>query len=62
MVKKQEVYWFRHDGNARRDQKILEMRLVYGAEGIGGLQTAVQAKLSMSCIRLSGGINGERMG
>jgi len=35
MAKKQEVYWFKHDGNARRDQKILEMRLVYGAEGYG---------------------------
>jgi len=32
---KQEVYWFHHDGNARRDIKILTMRLVYGAEGYG---------------------------
>lgn len=35
MVKKQEVYWFKHDGNAHRDQKILEMRSVYGSEGYG---------------------------
>jgi hypothetical protein len=32
---KQEVYWFHHDGNAHRDIKILEMRLVYGSEGYG---------------------------
>lgn len=32
---KQEVYWFHHDGNARRDIKILEMRAEYGAEGYG---------------------------
>lgn len=30
-----ETYWFKHDFNARRDQKILEMRSVYGAEGYG---------------------------
>ena len=32
---KQEVYWFKHDGNARRDIKIIEMMSVYGAEGYG---------------------------
>lgn len=32
---KQDVYWFRHDGNAHRDVKILEMRLIYGSEGYG---------------------------
>ena len=32
---RKDVYWFKHDGNARRDQKILEMRSVYGAEGYG---------------------------
>jgi len=32
---KQDVYWFKHDGNARRDIKILEMRAEYGAEGYG---------------------------
>lgn len=32
---KQEVYWFKHDGNARRDIKILEMRADWGAEGYG---------------------------
>jgi hypothetical protein len=30
-----DVYWFKHDANARRDQKIMTMRLVYGAEGYG---------------------------
>ncbi len=30
-----ETYWFKHDFNARRDQKILTMRSVYGAEGYG---------------------------
>jgi len=34
-MKSADVYWFRHDSNARRDQKILELRLVYGAEGYG---------------------------
>jgi len=32
---KKDVYWFAHDANARRDQKITMMRLVYGAEGYG---------------------------
>lgn len=32
---KQEVYWFKHDGNAHRDIKILEMRSAYGCEGYG---------------------------
>jgi hypothetical protein len=32
---KQEVYWFKHDGNAHRDIKIIEMMGVYGAEGYG---------------------------
>lgn len=32
---KPDVYWFKHDANARRDQKILMMRSVYGAEGYG---------------------------
>lgn len=32
---KQEAKWFKHDQFARRDQKILEMRMVYGAEGYG---------------------------
>jgi hypothetical protein len=32
---KKDVYWFSHDANARRDQKITMMRLVYGAEGYG---------------------------
>ncbi len=32
---KKDVYWFPHDANARRDQKITMMRLVYGAEGYG---------------------------
>jgi hypothetical protein len=35
MAKKQDVYWFKHDANARRDQKILMLRTVYGAEGYG---------------------------
>lgn len=35
LAKKQDVYWFKHDFNARRDQKILMMRSVYGAEGYG---------------------------
>lgn len=35
LAKKQEAYWFRHDGNARRDQKIMTMRMVYGSEGYG---------------------------
>jgi len=35
MTKKQEPYWFKHAGNARRDQKIITMRTVYGAEGYG---------------------------
>lgn len=35
MAKKSDVYWFKHDANARRDQKILMMRSVYGAEGYG---------------------------
>ena len=30
-----ETYWFKHDFNARRDQKILERRSVYGSEGYG---------------------------
>ena len=30
-----DVYWFKHDANARRDQKIVTMRLVYGGEGYG---------------------------
>lgn len=32
---KKDVYWFKHDANARRDQKILMMRSVYGMEGYG---------------------------
>ncbi len=32
---KRDVYWFKHDANARRNQKLLTMRLVYGAEGYG---------------------------
>lgn len=35
MANKKDVYWFSHDANARRDQKILEMRSVYGTEGYG---------------------------
>ena len=30
-----DVYWFKHDANARRDQKMVTLRLVYGAEGYG---------------------------
>jgi|GEM_PF-5332459 len=32
---KRDVYWFSHDANARRDQKMIMMRHVYGAEGYG---------------------------
>ena len=32
---KRDVCWFKHDANARRNQKLLTMRLVYGAEGYG---------------------------
>lgn len=32
---KRDVYWFKHDANARRNQKLLTMRLIYGAEGYG---------------------------
>lgn len=32
---KQDVYWFKHDANARRDHKILMLRAVYGAQGYG---------------------------
>jgi hypothetical protein len=35
ILAKHDVYWFKHDANARRDQKILEMRSVYGSEGYG---------------------------
>jgi len=35
MARKQEVYWFKHEGNARREQKIITMRSVYGSEGYG---------------------------
>lgn len=34
-MSKKDVYWFKHDANARRDQKILMLRTVYGAEGYG---------------------------
>lgn len=30
-----EISWFKHDFNARRDQKIMEMRDEYGSEGYG---------------------------
>jgi len=30
-----ETYWFRHDHNARGDEKILELRSEFGAEGYG---------------------------
>jgi len=39
---KQEVYWFKHDGNAHRDQKILTMRSVYGFEGYGWWWTLLE--------------------
>jgi len=35
VARKQEVYWFKHEGNARREQKTLTMRTIYGAEGYG---------------------------
>lgn len=30
-----DTFWFKHDYNARNDEKILELRSVYGAEGYG---------------------------
>ena len=30
-----DSFWFKHDYNARNDEKVLELRSVYGAEGYG---------------------------
>lgn len=30
-----DTFWFKHDYNARNDEKILELRSVFGAEGYG---------------------------
>lgn len=35
MAKKQEIYWFKHEGNAHRQQAIMAMRTIYGSEGYG---------------------------
>lgn len=35
MAKQKEAYWFKHDSNAKYDDKILEMRSDYGYEGYG---------------------------
>jgi hypothetical protein len=39
---KKDVYWFTHDSNAHRDQKILEMISVYGMEGYGWWWTLLE--------------------
>jgi hypothetical protein len=35
MIMAKDAYWFRHDSNASRDPKILEMRSIWGYEGYG---------------------------
>lgn len=47
-----ETYWFKHDFNARRDIKILEMRSVYGAEGYGWWWMLIEMMREASDYRL----------
>lgn len=52
MAKKLDVYWFKHDANARRDQKILMLRTVYGAEGYGWWWMLIEMMRESSDYRL----------
>ena len=49
---KQDSRWLKHDFNARRDQKILEMRSVYGAEGYGWYWMLVEQMAEATDYRL----------
>ena len=46
------MYWFKHDANARRDQKIVQVLNVYGAEGYGWYFMLIEMMREISDYRL----------
>lgn len=53
-----DSFWFKHDYNARNDEKILELRSICGAEGYGIYWMIVESMAESS----NGGINASLMG
>lgn len=53
-----DTFWFKHDYNARNDEKILELRSICGAEGYGIYWMIVESMADSS----NGGINASLMG
>lgn len=53
-----DSYWFKHDHNARGDEKILELRSEFGAEGYGIFWMIVETMAENS----NGGVNSSLIG
>jgi len=53
-----DTFWFKHDYNARNDEKILELRSICGAEGYGIYWMIVESMADST----NGGINASLMG
>lgn len=53
-----DSYWFKHDHNARGDEKILELRAEFGAEGYGVFWMIVETMAENS----NGGVNSNLIG
>lgn len=53
-----DKYWFKHDYNARNDEKLLELRAEFGAEGYGIFWMIIEKIAENN----QGGLNGRLMG
>ena len=53
-----DSFWFKHDYNARNDEKILELRSIYGAESYGIYWMIVESMAETGC----GGIKATLIG
>lgn len=53
-----DSFWFKHDYNARNDEKILELRSVYGAEAYGVYWMIIESMAETGC----GGIKSNLIG
>ncbi|MCM5528948.1 DUF4373 domain-containing protein [Parasegetibacter sp. NRK P23] len=47
-----DAFWFKHDSNARNDQKVMAMRSVYKAEGYGWYWMLVETMRDANAFRL----------
>ncbi len=53
-----DKYWFKHDYNARNDEKILELRAEFGAEGYGIFWMLMEKMAENHYGWLDGGLKG----